>query len=287
MDSFQHTHIVIMAGGVGSRLYPLSTPEKPKQFLDLLGCGKSLLQMTVERFGGLCPETNFWVVTSENYTHFVREQIPSIPEGHILAEPCSRNTAPCIAYACRKVLAEDPVANVAVTPADAYVPDAAAFRGTMAKALAHASASDDIVCLGISPTAPSTLYGYIQTSSDSPLESVARVLSFKEKPDLATATRYLADGGYTWNAGIFVALAATLDSQIRDLAPGIAAKMDLIAVSFGTASEADTLASVFPLCEKISIDYAVMEKSSKVCVIPASWEWSDLGSFESLERYRK
>lgn len=285
--SEQHTHIVIMAGGVGSRLYPLSTPEKPKQFLDLLGSGRSLLQMTVERFGGLCPEENFWVVTSENYVHYVKEQVPAIPEGHILAEPCPRNTAPCIAYACIKVLAEDPDAVVAVTPADAYVPDAAAFRQTVAKALDHARNSKDIVCLGISPLGPATVYGYIQTASGTPCEAVADVLSFKEKPDLATATRYLAEGGYFWNAGIFVALAGTLESQIRTYAPGIASEMDRIAASFGTPSEAETLARLFPLCEKISIDYAVMEKSPDVRVIPASWEWSDLGSFESLERYKK
>lgn len=276
-----------MAGGVGSRLYPLSTPEKPKQFLDLLQCGKSLLQMTVERFGGLCPEENFWVVTSANYVHYVREQVPAIPEAHILAEPCSRNTAPCIAYACRKVLAEDPEADIAVTPADAYVPDPAAFRRTMAKALDHARWSEDIVCLGIAPAGPATVYGYIQTVAGAPLEEVAEVLSFKEKPDLATASRYLAEGGYFWNAGIFVALASTLDSQIRLYAPGLASEMDRISAAFGTPAEVETLTGIFPLCEKISIDYAVMEKSSRVRVIPASWEWSDLGSFESLDKYRK
>ena len=319
------THVVIMAGGVGSRLFPLSTPEHPKQFCDLLECGKSMIRLTWERFLRVDPEAEFWVVTSAQYGHFVREQLPSVPEDHILLEPAARNTAPCIAYASAKIAAscpsanapschsanapscpsgapslchsdqakraeESPSANIVVTPADAYVPDADAFAVTLREALAFTASRDALVCVGIAPTRPETGYGYIHAPAASHchsersegISSVVKVEAFKEKPDLATAERYLAAGGYFWNAGLFVWNVATILAELRTYAPSICAVMDRLAPSFGTPAEPAALSELFPTCEKISIDYAVMEKSAKVHMIPGRWAWSDLGSFAAL-----
>lgn len=276
------THVVIMAGGIGSRMAPLSTPEHPKQFIDLLGCGKTLIQLTYERFLKLDPKAVFWVVTSKEYVHFVHEQLPSIDDDFILAEPVARNTAPCIAYACRKIWKRFSDANIVVTPADAYVPDAEAFSLTIKKALLFTAASMSLMCVGVTPTSPHTGYGYIKC--DRTDKAIVPVASFKEKPDLETAKRFLEEGGYFWNAGIFVWNARAIDSALRRYVPDIAARMDMLEPSMYTDAEAGALAEIFPTCEKISIDYAVMEKSDDVFVIHADWFWSDLGSFEALEQ---
>ena len=277
-----HNHIVIMAGGVGSRLFPISTPEHPKQFLDLLDCGKTLIQLTYERFLRTDPNAQFWVVTSANYTHFIREQIPGIPEEHILAEPEARNTAPCIAYACWKIRRKDPQANIVVTPADAYVPDCDAFAITMRTALDFTATRPAIVCVGINPTYPHTGYGYIHAPGAT--DGIVKVASFKEKPSLEVAQGYLDEGGYFWNAGIFVWNVATIEAELRRHAPQICGVMDELAPALFTPAEPTELARLFPTCEKISIDYAVMEKSDEVHMIPGHWMWSDLGSFEAIEK---
>jgi len=275
-------HVVIMAGGVGSRLYPLSTPEHPKQFLDLLGCGKSLIRLTYERFLAADPGAIFWVVTSAEYVHFVREQVPEIPADQILAEPAMRNTAPCIALACWKIKAAWADANIVVTPADAYVPDVHAFADSICTALSFTRDSNAIVCLGINPTSPHTGYGYIHAPAEP--GKVVKVSEFKEKPSLEVAQGYLAEGGYWWNAGIFVWNIQTIEAELRSHAPQICSVMDRLSAFFGTEGEQEALAELFPQCEKISIDYAVMEKSSEVYVLAADWAWSDLGSFEAIEK---
>ena len=276
-----NTHVVIMAGGIGSRLWPLSTPEMPKQFIDVLGVGKSLIQLTVDRFLPLCARERFWVVTSARYVETVRHQLPHIPEDQILAEPEARNTAPCIAYACWKISLRDPDANIVVTPADALVLKTDLFAETIRKALAFTQDSDAIVTVGIAPTRPETGYGYIHASQDLKGQ-VVRVAEFKEKPDRATAEAYLADGRYFWNAGIFVWRASTIVSELRTHAPQIAGVMDVMAPSFYTDWEPAVLAEYFPTCEKISIDYAVMEKSCHIHVIAEDLGWSDLGSWGSV-----
>ena len=277
-----HNHVVIMAGGIGSRLYPVSTPEHPKQFLDLLDCGKTLIQLTYDRFLRTDATAQFWVVTSANYVHFVREQLPDIPEAHILAEPEPRNTAPCIAYACWKIRCKDPQANIIVTPADAYVPDCDAFAATMRTALDFTATRPAIVCVGINPTYPHTGYGYIHAPGAT--DGIVKVASFKEKPSLEVAQAYLDEGGYFWNAGIFVWNVATIEAELRRFAPQICGVMDELAPSLFTPAETAELARLFPTCEKISIDYAVMEKSDDVHMIPGHWMWSDLGSFEAIEK---
>lgn len=280
MKGCEHTNIVIMAGGIGSRLWPVSTPEMPKQFIDLLGVGKSLLQLTVERFRSVAGIAGMWVVTSENYVDIVRKQLPEMPADHILAEPVPRNTAPCIAYACWRIMREDPDANIVVTPSDAIVLKTELFSEIISKALEFTASTSSIVTVGIHPDRPETGYGYICSSSKEEC-NVVKVNEFREKPDRETAERYLAAGNYFWNAGIFVWSVSTIVDQMRRHAPQIAGMMDKIAGTFGTEEEKAALAEFFPQCDKISIDYAVMEKSDSIYVISADLGWSDLGSWTS------
>ena len=277
-------HIVIMAGGVGSRFWPLSTPEYPKQFIDILGCGRTLIQLTVDRFKGVAPIENFWVVTNAKYVDIVKSQIPGIPEGHILAEPEARNTAPCIAWACWKIKAEDANANIVVTPSDAVVMNPEEFRRVIKNALDFTADSNVIVTIGIKPSRPETGYGYVQFAEPVNGE-INKVVVFKEKPNLETAKEYLADGHYLWNAGIFVWNVKTIVEAITKYNYQIAGLMTRIAKSFGSNEEKQVVEGLFPLCEKISIDYAVMEPASKdglVYTHPADFGWSDLGNWASL-----
>lgn len=276
------THIVIMAGGIGSRFWPMSTPEYPKQFVDVLGRGRTMIQMTVERFSPLCPLENMWVVTSADYLDIVRAQLPDIPQENILAEPCARNTAPCIAYACWKIMVKHPEANIVVTPSDAFVGKEEDFRNAVSKALDFTSDGKRIVTLGIEPTRPETGYGYIAAAGKVPGTDIYSVESFREKPDRATAQEYLDAGNYYWNAGIFIWNVNTIVESLRQFTPALAAKMDLMADAFYTEKEALTVAEIFPTCEKISIDYAVMEKASNIFTVKGDFGWSDVGTWGSL-----
>ena len=274
-------HVVIMAGGIGSRFWPMSTPECPKQFIDVMGCGKTMIQATVERFAPLCPIENFWVVTGAAYVDIVREQLPDIPAENILAEPCARNTAPCIAYACWKIRTKDENANIVVTPSDALVIDAVEFRRVIAQALKFTSSGRRIVTVGITPTRPETGYGYIQCEAGS-ADPIRPVASFREKPSLDVAKAYMEAGNYLWNAGIFVWNVSTIVESMRSYVPDLAVKMDRMAEAFGTPAEAEKVAEIFPTCEKISIDYAVMEKADYIYTIPGDFGWSDVGTWGSL-----
>ena len=263
-------HVVIMAGGIGSRFWPMSTPEYPKQFVDVLGTGRTMIQMTVERFAPLCPIENFWVVTSASYVDIVRDQLSGIPSENILAEPCARNTAPCIAYACWKIRMRDPSANVVVTPSDALIVDVDNFRDVMRTVLEFTEHDERIVTVGITPTRPETGYGYIQCADERVSEGeVLPVASFREKPSLEVAKQYLDAGNCLWNAGIFVWNVETIVGSIRRFVPSLAAKMDM-------------MSEVFPTCEKISIDYAVMEKADCIYTIFGDFGWSDVGTWGSL-----
>lgn len=266
-----------MAGGIGSRFWPLSTPQYPKQFIDILGCGRSLIQLTVDRFQGICPDTNFWVVTNKDYVDIVQQQLPLIPKSHILAEPMARNTAPCIAWACWSIRKEDANANIVVTPADAVVMNPQEFRRVINNALQFTEQNNSIVTIGIQPSRPETGYGYIELSQSSDNE-IKPVAQFREKPDLITAQSYLQAGHFLWNAGIFVWNTNTIVDSIRRYKPAIAEQMDLIC-STGNVQE------IFPQCEKISIDFAVMEPAAaegNVFTHPADFGWSDLGNWASL-----
>jgi len=266
-----------MAGGVGSRFWPLSTPEYPKQFIDILGCGRTLIQLTVDRFKGVAPIENFWVVTNAKYVDIVKQQLPGIPSNHILAEPAARNTAPCIAWACWSIRKEDANANVVVTPADAVVMNPEEFRRVIKNALAFTDSWDAIVTIGIKPSRPETGYGYVE-ASDKVSGEICKVNAFKEKPDHETAEKYVKAGNYLWNAGIFVWNIDTITDCITKYKPNIAADMDKI-------SNTGDVAGIFPQCEKISIDFAVMEPAAAdglVYTHPADFGWSDLGNWASL-----
>lgn len=278
-------HVVIMAGGIGSRFWPMSTPECPKQFIDVMGCGRSLLQLTVDRFSGVCPPSHVWVVTSGQYVSIVREQLPEVPQDNILAEPCRRNTAPCIAYVAWKIQARFPDANIVVTPSDALVLDPVEYRRVISEALDFTSGSHSIVTIGIQPNRPETGYGYIAAGMQYPDSSLYKVDEFKEKPSLAVAQSYLQAGNYYWNAGIFVWNVRTIVDSITAYRPALAEIFNRMAPAFYTDSEVDTVNELFPQCENISIDYAVMEKSPDIYVMPADFGWSDLGTWGSLHTH--
>lgn len=273
----RNNHIVIMAGGVGSRFWPLSTPEYPKQFIDILGCGRTLIQLTVDRFKNICPKSNFWVVTNAKYVDIVKQQLPDIPSKHILAEPAARNTTPCIAWACWSIKKEDPEANVVVTPADAVVMDPEEFRRVIKHALAFTDQWESIVTIGIQPSRPETGYGYVE-AGEAMNDVIRKVNAFKEKPNVETATKYLQAGNYLWNAGIFVWNVETITDCITRYKPNIATDMDKI-------FETGDVENIFPLCEKISIDFAIMEPAAVDGIVythPADFGWSDLGNWASL-----
>ena len=278
-------HLVIMAGGVGSRFWPMSTEDKPKQFIDVLGTGRSLLQLTYDRFEGICTPENVWVVTNKKYASLVHEQLPEIPEGNILQEPCRRNTAPCIAYISWRIKEKDPQANIVVSPSDHIVINSNEFRRVILSALSFTGETDSIVTLGMKPTRPETGYGYIQADLRTPSarnKEIFRVDQFKEKPNLETATKYLQDKSFYWNAGIFVMSAATIVNAFRVYQPGIAKIFESMRSIYGTDKEQAEIDLRYPECENISVDYAIMEKAEEIFVMPANFGWSDLGTWGSL-----
>lgn len=281
----KNNHLVIMAGGIGSRFWPMSTPECPKQFIDVLGCGRTLLQLTVDRFKGLCPQENIWVVTSEQYAGLVHEQLPDVPVSNILREPCRRNTAPCIAYVSWRIKKLNPKANIVVTPSDHVVMNVSEFQRVIASCLSFTAESDSIVTLGMKPTRPETGYGYIQADlsiSSARNKEVYRVDSFKEKPDLATAQKYIKRNNYFWNAGIFIWSVSTIVNAFRVYQPAISKIFEGMQDVYGTDKEQEAINREFPLCESISVDYAIMEKVEEIFVFPADFGWSDLGTWGAL-----
>ena len=279
-----NNHLVIMAGGVGSRFWPMSTTEKPKQFIDVLGVGKTLLQLTVERFGNLVRPENTWVVTNQKYAAIVKEQLPDMPESNILCEPCRRNTAPCIAYVSWRIKSTDPKANIVVTPSDHIVTDKAEFQRVVKECMLFTSETDAIVTLGMKPNRPETGYGYIQADlSNSSLRNkeIFRVDSFREKPDLKTAQEYIKKNYFFWNAGIFIWNVNTIVNA------AMAKIFESLLPVYGTPKEQEEIDRKFPECENISVDYAIMEKAEEIFVCPADFGWSDLGTWGSLHEQSK
>jgi mannose-1-phosphate guanylyltransferase len=274
-----------MAGGIGSRFWPMSTEDCPKQFIDVLGCGKTLLQLAVERFAGICPPERIWVVTSERYAALVHEQLPDVPENHILREPVRRNTAPCIAYVSWRIKAEDPQANIVVSPSDHIVMDVREFQRVIKSTLSFTAESDSIVTLGMKPTRPETGYGYIQAdlSMGCPRNrEIYRVDTFHEKPDLETARKYISRNNYFWNSGLFLFRVTTIVNALRIYQPELSRIFEDLLPIYGTPQEQEAINEHFPECPSISIDYAVMEKADEIFVFPASFGWSDLGTWGSL-----
>ena len=278
-------HVVIMAGGVGSRFWPMSTSDVPKQFVDVLGCGKSMLQLTFERFKDICPESNFWILTSEKYAPLVKEQLPMLPDDHILREPCRRSTAPCIAYAAWKIKKIDPNANMVVAPSDHFVADVDEFRRVVKSSLEFVTESDAIMTIGIKPTRPDTGYGYIEAvlgSASLSNKEVYRVDSFKEKPSLEVASVYITKKNFYWNSGIFIWNVSTIVNAFRVYQSPIASVFESLMPYYGTPEEQQYVNEKFPECRNISIDYAIMERADEIFVFPAEFGWSDIGTWHSL-----
>lgn len=272
-----------MAGGVGSRFWPMSTPECPKQFIDVLGVGKTLLQLTADRFRGAVPMSNIWVVTSVSYFDKVRAQLPFVPVDQILLEPCMRNTAPCLAYVSWKIYQKFPEANIVVSPADHIVIDTAEFLSVVKKGLEFVRTDSNILTLGMMPTRPETGYGYIK-SSEKFFGRPIKIEQFREKPDIETARTYLREGNYYWNAGIFFWNVLTVIDELRLNAPDITEIFDRLSPYLYTDEEQKMVNELFPQCRSISVDYAVMEKAKNAYVLPASFGWSDLGTWGSLHQ---
>ncbi|WP_455671762.1 mannose-1-phosphate guanylyltransferase [Phocaeicola sp.] len=283
--NIKNNHLVIMAGGVGSRFWPMSTPDYPKQFIDVLGCGRTLIQLTADRFKGICLPENIWVVTSDKYAATVKEQLPDIADDHILREPCRRNTAPCIAYVSWKIKARDPKANMVVTPSDHIVMDVQEFQRVINSSMKFTTDSDAILTLGMKPTRPETGYGYIEADLRFPStanKEIFRVDSFKEKPNQETAQRYIQKNNFFWNAGIFIWNVNTVVNALRVYQPALSKIFERMLPYYYTEKEQELINENFPLCENISVDYAIMEKADEIFVLPASFGWSDLGTWGSL-----
>ena len=274
-------HLVIMAGGIGSRFWPMSTSQCPKQFLDITGAGRTMIQQTFDRFEGMVDMAHLWVVTSENFKDLVLEQLEGINPQHILLEPCMRNTAPCIAYVSWKIQKEDPEAQIVVAPSDHLVLKIDEFQKAISRGFEFIEDGNRILTLGITPSRPDTGYGYIKKGQEVD-GCIYRLDSFCEKPDLKTAISYLQCGNYVWNSGMFMWRVETIVEEIRKYSPQIAGIMDKIADSMFTDKEQEVVNSFFPLCPKISIDYAVMEKTDLAYVEPSDFGWSDLGTWGSL-----
>ena len=292
-------YCVIMAGGVGSRFWPFSRENKPKQFLDFFGTGRSLLQMTVDRFRPLIPIENMFIVTNVAYKKLIMEQIPDLKEVQILCEPARRNTAPCIAYATAHIRAlclkragltaknqdwtrPEMQANIVVAASDHLILEEEKFRQTISKAFDFVSQNKAICTLGMNPTRPETGYGYIQRQPDAFTDGIYPVKTFTEKPNLEMAKVFLESGDFLWNSGIFIWNLQTISEAFRYLLPEVADRFREGELLMGTEQEEDFIEQIFPKCPNISIDYGIMEKADNVFVIPSSFGWSDLGTWGSL-----
>ncbi len=277
------TYLVIMAGGIGSRFWPLSTVETPKQFLDIVGTGKSLFQQTIDRFKGICPIQNIFVVTSARYSDLALSQCPGLLPENILKEPCMRNTAPCIAYAAWKIMKKNPEARIVVTPSDHMVTDTIEFQRVIRSGLRFITNKNRILTLGIRPSNPSTGYGYIQADAKPERNpEIFKVSAFREKPDLKTAVSYLEQGNYSWNSGLFLWSAATIREAFNRYLPEVAEIFSNASNIYYSNQEQDYINHYFPACPNISIDYSIMEKADNIYTMPCDFGWSDLGTWGSL-----
>ena len=274
-------YVAIMAGGIGSRFWPMSRTDYPKQFLDILNTGKTLIQSTFDRFAKFIPAENIFVVTAENYKSIVAEQLPKLNAENILCEPSRKNTAPCIAYVSYKLAQLNENANLICAPADHLIFDEDAFEKICLDALQFTSNIKALVTLGVKPTNPNTGYGYIQFEPLAVSNNVFKVKTFTEKPDKDLAKTFVASGDFLWNAGIFVWQIKNIVKAFETLLPEIHEMFDNEKANFNTPREHEAIERIYPQCVNISIDYGIMEKADNVYVIPASFGWSDLGTWAS------
>ena len=283
--SDNHHYCIIMAGGVGSRFWPISRVDQPKQFLDFSIKGRSFLRRTYDRMKPVIPEENIFVVSLERYRDQVRAQLPELPEQNLLLEPYNRNTAPCIAYATYTILQRDPAAVTVVTPADHAIARHEAFNRTLEEALAYAAGTDALLTLGVIPTCPDPNFGYIQMAARPEEGRPVKIKTFTEKPDADLARVFIDTGEFLWNSGIFVWRAESIRRELDKHAPEIARLWDGWQEVLGTEGERSFLNHIYTDMPRTSIDYAVMEKTDKAWVYPADFRWADLGNWESLYEY--
>lgn len=277
----KHHYVAIMAGGIGSRFWPMSRTNYPKQFLDILGTGKTLIQQTFDRYNQLLPAENIFIVTSQEYVDLVKQQLPSLPPENIVAEPSRKNTAPCIAYIAFKLYKKDPEALMMAAPADNLILDTSAFLETATKALDFVDNINALVTLGIKPTHPNTGYGYIQHDSPEAAPGVHKVKTFTEKPNLELAKTFISSGDFLWNAGIFTWKVKTIVNAFEKYLPEMYEVFNAEISKLNTPEEKEAIERIYPQCTNISIDFGIMEKAENVYVIPASFAWSDLGTWNS------
>jgi len=277
----KHHYVAIMAGGIGSRFWPMSRTNYPKQFLDILHTGKTLIQATYDRFAAFIPAENIYVVTSNEYINIVKKQLPQLPLQNILGEPSRKNTAPCIAYISFKLHQLDPEALLIVAPSDHLILDPVAFNKVSFEALSFVQKHNALITLGIKPSYPNTGYGYIQYEQQAVSDNVFKVKTFTEKPNLELAKTFIASGEFLWNAGIFVWQVKNIVSAFEKYLPEMYDVFEAEKANFNTTQEVPALQRIYPLCTNISIDFGIMEKADNVYVIPSSFGWSDLGSWNS------
>jgi mannose-1-phosphate guanylyltransferase len=279
--SNQNNYVAIMAGGIGSRFWPVSRTGYPKQFIDILGTGRSLIQWTYQRFKHICPQENIYFITNQQYIQTLKEQIPELNDANIISEPSRKNTAPCAAYFAHKMMSLNPNANIIMSPADHLIMDERAFERTALDALTFVSNHDALLTLGIKPTRPDTGYGYIQYDVEEELDMVYRVKTFTEKPSLELARTFLKSGDFLWNSGIFVWNVKTIMEALDRYLPEMHEVFTMAKNVYNTPREAEVISNLYSQCTNISIDYGIMEKAKNVFVIPSYFGWCDLGTWES------
>ncbi len=280
--SIHNNYVAIMAGGIGSRFWPMSRTALPKQFLDILGTGRSLLQWTYQRFKNVCPPENIYFITNHAYIQELKRQIPEISDQNIISEPSRKNTAPCAAYFAHKMMSINPKANIIMTPADHLIMDERTFERTTFDALDFVAHHPDLLTMGIRPTRPDTGYGYIQYEAmESVDDKVFRVKTFTEKPSLELARTFLKSGDFLWNSGVFIWNVQTIMDALKLHLSEINDVFEQAAAVYNTPREAEVISELYAQCPNISIDYGIMEKARNVYTIPAYFGWCDLGTWES------
>lgn len=278
----KNNYALIMAGGIGSRFWPVSRTTYPKQFLDVLGTGKSLIQNTFERFKKILPVENIFILTNESYFDLVKEQLPEISDNQIIGEPIMRNTAPCIAYGCYKINQINKNAQIVVAPSDHLILETDHFITAINNALAAGEKHHCLITLGIKPSRPDTGYGYIQYNGDTISENLHKVKTFTEKPSLDIAQSFIASGDFLWNSGIFIWSVGAILEAFENFLPDMSEIFRGGKHFYNTANEKDFIQSAFQKCINISIDYGIMEKAENVYVMPSEFGWSDLGTWSSV-----
>lgn len=286
-DEMSTTYALIMAGGIGSRFWPMSTPRHPKQFLDILGTGRTLLQQTYDRMSRVTSPENIMVATHSQYKDLVMDQLPDLPEGNILLEPARRNTAPCIAYASIKIHKMKPGSSIVVTPADHLITEEDDFAKQVEVAIKHTIENNHLITLGVKPLRPETGYGYIQFKDGDENEPIKKVKTFTEKPDLDLAREFIESGEFLWNSGIFIwntnAILNAFEKHQPDLYQNLIEGWDL----YNTDGEQSFIDKSYPSSDNISVDYGILERSKSVYVLPVSFGWSDLGTWGSVYQEMK